>query len=169
MLHFLFSFLCIFSALGITLALVGKSYGIASSTMLLVSGTIAGVLSTMIIFTADKIGTFFSKFIYSLFSDKERLQKELYLQYEKAKNCREERRFEDALKIVDSILDKNPDFADALYLKAQILWDGFKNATAAKSCLNKVLQVVPRNEAFHRLASYYYDEINGIEKLTKYG
>jgi hypothetical protein len=40
--------------------------------------------------------------------------------------------FEDALLKIDAVLAKDPDFPEALFLKAQILWEGFEDRQAAK-------------------------------------
>jgi tetratricopeptide (TPR) repeat protein len=73
-------------------------------------------------------------------------------------------RFEEALNLTEKVLEKAPNFPDALYLKTHILWQGFENATDARGCLKKVLKMVPREESLHRWASSYYDEIFRCEK-----
>ena len=73
-------------------------------------------------------------------------------------------RFEEALKLIDEVLDKAPNFPDALYLKSHILWQGFENATDARGCLKKVLKMVPPEESLHQWASSYYNEIIRCEK-----
>jgi hypothetical protein len=79
-----------------------------------------------------------------------------------------------ALVKINDVLDKDPDFAEALLLKAQILWNGYNNAAGAKQCLLHILKVEPdKNEAFHRWGLALYREIvaadsvgeNDIEKL----
>ena len=37
-----------------------------------------------------------------------------------------------ALECVDEVLAADPDFPEALFLKAQILWEGYQDAAAAK-------------------------------------
>jgi tetratricopeptide (TPR) repeat protein len=70
-------------------------------------------------------------------------------------------RFDEALIIVEEVLAKDPDFSEALFLKAQILWEGFEDREAAKLCLLKIIKVEPDKEApFHRWALDLYRELN---------
>ena len=83
---------------------------------------------------------------------------------EKARYSRRGGRFKEALTIINGALEKDPKFPDALFLKAQILWEGFGNREGAQGCLKKVMQVVPSHETLHRWALNYYNEITKMEK-----
>jgi tetratricopeptide (TPR) repeat protein len=73
--------------------------------------------------------------------------------------------FDQALGTVNAVLEQDPEFPDALFLKAQILGDGFGNSAAAKRYLKKVMKAVPnKDETIHRWASTYYDELTGMER-----
>lgn len=50
-------------------------------------------------------------------------------------------RFDEALLVVNNTLRRLPDHPEALFLKAQILWEGFANCTTATACLTKVVQM----------------------------
>ena len=52
-------------------------------------------------------------------------------------------RFDDALIKIEEVLAKDPDFVEALLLKAQILWEGFEDCKAARKCLQKILAAEP--------------------------
>jgi hypothetical protein len=55
---------------------------------------------------------------------------------------------------------KDPGFTEALFLKAQILWQGFEDHEAAKQCLLKIIMTEPDKKAvFHRWALNLYGEI----------
>jgi len=70
------------------------------------------------------------------------------------------RRYDEALSSLDGILSKDPDFPEALFLRAQVLWEGFGDQEAAKSCLLKIIKVEPDKEApFHRWALDFYHEL----------
>ena len=77
---------------------------------------------------------------------------------EKARHSKRQNRFQEALKTVNAVLAEIPDYPEALYLKAQILWEGFGNYAQAVNYLNKVLQLVDEQEGLHRWASTYYNE-----------
>ena len=69
--------------------------------------------------------------------------------------------FDEALLKIEDVLAKDPDFAEALFLKAQILWEGFEDRQAAKACLLKITKVEPDKKAvFHRWAINLYREIS---------
>ena len=70
-------------------------------------------------------------------------------------------RFDDALIKIEEVLAKDPDFAEALLLKAQILWEGFEDCKAARECLLKIMAVEPDEKAvFHRWALNFYEELS---------
>ena len=65
-----------------------------------------------------------------------------------------------ALGCIDEVLAAAPNYTEALFLKAQILWEGGQNAAAAKQCLIHLMKVEPDKEApFHRWALSLYREI----------
>ena len=69
--------------------------------------------------------------------------------------------YDRALIFVEEVLDKDPDYPEALFLKAQILWEGFNDSKGAKSCLNMVIKLVSENdEPIHRWASQLLLEMN---------
>jgi hypothetical protein len=70
-----------------------------------------------------------------------------------------------ALECVDQILTADPNYPEALFLKAQILWEGYQDASTAKQCLIHLMQADPDNEAtFHRWAQSLYHEIATYER-----
>ena len=65
-----------------------------------------------------------------------------------------------ALGCIDEVLAAAPNYTEALFLKAQILWEGGQNAAAAKQCLIHLMKVESDKEApFHRWALSLYREI----------
>ena len=84
-----------------------------------------------------------------------------------AKHHKSCNRFDEALIKIEDILAKDPVFPEAMFLKAQILWQGFENREAAKQCLLKIIKTELDKEAvFHRWALNLYGEIqrNGYFK-----
>jgi hypothetical protein len=71
------------------------------------------------------------------------------------------RRFDRALETVEEVLAKDPDFPEALFLKAQVLWDGFEDYAGTSQCLQRVMEVSPdENAAFHRWAVKMNEELH---------
>ena len=65
-----------------------------------------------------------------------------------------------ALACVDEVLAADPNFPEALFVKAQILWEGYQDAAAAKKCLMHLLKAEPDKAAtFHRWSLALYKEI----------
>jgi hypothetical protein len=72
-------------------------------------------------------------------------------------------RFDRALETVEEVLEKDPDFPEALFLKAQVLWDGFEDYAGSRQCLQRVMEVSPdENAVFHRWAVSMYEEMHKL-------
>jgi hypothetical protein len=66
--------------------------------------------------------------------------------------------------MVDDILIKAPNLPEALYLKAQILWEGYGDVVASRRYLRQILVISPdKNETYHRWA---LSLLNRIENRT---
>jgi len=78
---------------------------------------------------------------------------------ERARFSKSKGRFEEALRIINQVIEKDPEYPDALFLKARILWDGFGKRDETVVCLKKVMELVQSHETLHRWASSLYDEI----------
>ena len=61
--------------------------------------------------------------------------------------------FDEAFTLVNDVLKQYPNSADALYLKAHLLWEGFKNPWAAESCFRRVIELAEDGEPVHSWAS----------------
>ena len=72
--------------------------------------------------------------------------------------------FDQAFLKVEEALAKDPNFPDALLLKAQILWEGFDDAIEAKRCLEIIIKTTSKPENRHLWASTLYAEIVKEEK-----
>jgi len=76
-------------------------------------------------------------------------------------------RFDDALITIEEVLAKDPDFVEALLLKAQILWEGFADGQAARGCLLKILAAEPDEKSvFHRWALNFCEDMTNGERPT---
>ena len=70
-------------------------------------------------------------------------------------------RFDHALLALEAALAKEPDFPEALFLKAQILWEGFDDREGAKNSLVRIMKVEPDEKAvFRRWALNFYRELS---------
>jgi len=121
-------------------------------------------LCALMVYVVEKFGSGLGRFLSGWSSRRPTTRETLAADLEKARYSKREGRFQEALTIIDVVLDKDQNFPDALFLKAQILWEGFGNAGVTKECLKKVMQLVPKDETLHRWALSYYDEVTGMEK-----
>ena len=70
-----------------------------------------------------------------------------------ARHFKRNEKYAKALNTVNRIIRLDPDFPDALFLKAQILWEGFQNHNAAKSNLRKIFDIIKdENETIYQWA-----------------
>jgi Tetratricopeptide repeat len=67
-----------------------------------------------------------------------------------------ENRFLEAFVLLEKILTKTPNHTEALFLKAQLLWEGFKNISEAKVMLRQVIKITHKDDTYHRLAESFY-------------
>jgi hypothetical protein len=67
--------------------------------------------------------------------------------------------FQNALKTVNLIVMIDPNFPEALLLKAQILWEGFENHRAASPIIGQVLMTTSTEDAIHQQALWLATDI----------
>ena len=92
------------------------------------------------------------------------LREQLAPELQRVKYYKGQKQFDQALKIVNGILEKDMVYAEALYIKAIILRDGFGDSTAAKGCLRRIMEMEPvENEMIRRWAASLYDELSEIQ------
>jgi tetratricopeptide (TPR) repeat protein len=77
----------------------------------------------------------------------------------KARYAKGSGHFQEALYIINQVLEKDPDFPDALYLKAHILWEGFNKSKGALKCLIRIMELARDDEPIYHWASSYYHEV----------
>jgi hypothetical protein len=155
---FLKSFFWIFFASGVLgFFLFGKNGVLAAFVFSIVASMIA-------VSAADDVGGMAAA-LYTGHSPARNLRAQLVADLDGARNHKRHRRFVDALSAVNKILAQDPDFPDALFLKAQILSEGFEDVEGAKKCLTRVMEVVKDNqETMYRWASTFHDELTKTEQ-----
>jgi tetratricopeptide (TPR) repeat protein len=149
------------------LAMLGLCLGYAAGGTL---GAVAGLLAaTAVSALIGSAATIFSGFVGGgavnalygtgrrIIGVRERLAGDLnVVRYHKLCN-----RFDEALIKIEEVLARDPDFTEALFLKAQLLWEGFEDREAAGECLLKIIKVEPDEKAvFRRWALNFYRELS---------
>ena len=130
-----------------------------------IAGLLAAVIVSAVIGSATTIfaGTFCGSAVNMFFGMGRRnidLRDRLTGDLNVARYHKQCNRLDEALLKIEEVLSKDPDFPAALFLKAQILWEGFEDREAARECLLRIIKVEPDREAqFHRWAMNLYGEI----------
>lgn len=107
----------------------------------LLAGTVVGIIVTpFIMFGISIFSNFGGKLFYtgspSTISDHEMILSEL----EQIKILFDRREYQEALKQIKLFNREHPNIPEALYLKAQIRWDGFQDKIRAISSLEKTIK-----------------------------
>jgi hypothetical protein len=112
----------------------------------------------------EKIGSHLGAYLSGWSSRKVSRRETILADLGKARYCKMQGSYEEALDILNGILDRIPNASEALLLMAQVQWEGFRNFSEAKRCLQKIMHDVPMGETLHNWASSIYDEMMGYEK-----
>jgi hypothetical protein len=156
---FLKSFFWIFFASGVL------GFFLFGLTGVLIAAIFSIVASMIAVSASDQVGGMAAT-LYTGHAPARNLRAQLVADLDGARHHKRHKRFVDALSAVNKILAQDPDFPDALFLKAQILFEGFEDVEGAKKCLTKVMEVVKnKRETIYRWASSFHDELT----KTKHG
>ena len=137
-----------------------------NSILGLLVGGLIGILASIIAYIIiENIGSFGVNFLYGkrkpIYSDFEIFEGEIH----QAQHHKSKKEYHKALILVNEILKKAPDLPEALYLKSQILWEGYHKAVDAKNTLEKILVELPdKTETYPRWAHTLIDNIDS-EKM----
>lgn len=93
-----------------------------------------------------------------------RLRERLAGEMDKARYLKTKEKFSEALETVNFVLEQMPDHANALLLKAQILFEQFSDVPAAKDCLRQIRQLEENehNKTVRHWASEMLKELKGV-------
>src|SRR4030042_361978 len=149
--RFIFCFILYFSVFFIIGAFTGKTI------LIVLSFPCPILLSIMTIYIVEKPASVSGKIYWP--SEKIPPREQLSADLARARYSKGTGHFDKALSIINQILEKDPDFPDALYLKAHILWEGFENSKGALESLIRVMELVKDNEPIYHRASNYYHEV----------
>lgn len=82
---------------------------------------------------------------------------------------RDNKNFEAAFGYINQVLEKDPHYPDALFLKAQILWHGFEDAESAKPFLEKIMSIAEANSTTRSRASTLHSELSDMDSTPRKG
>jgi len=116
-------------------------------------------LSILYAYSVEKFSTGLGGILTGWTTQKIPPREQLSADLAKARHAKGNGHFQEALSIINQVLEKDPDFPDALYLKAHIMWEGFNNSKGALKCLIRIMELVRDDEPIYRWASSYYHEV----------
>ena len=129
---------------------------------LLTSAGISLISTLLVIFIAEKFSNV-AKILYggrsSIISIREQSQSALGT----AKNAKMNKDYVKAIEIVNGILLQDPEFYEAMLVKAQILYEGFNKTDSAKKYLKEVIANTQPNENVHVWSSTLYEQIENVQ------
>ena len=143
----------------VMLVLGAKMFG--SLKLGLLMGLIGGFVATVIShFLIERLSSSGVNLLYGkrkpIYTDTEKFEGPL----NQARHLKTKQDFINAFKIVDEVLSQAPKLPEALYLKAQILWEGYQDASTARKLLFEVIDLVPdAQQTYHRWAQSLLQEI----------
>ena len=117
------------------------------------------VTAVIVMFIIKKAGGFIPRIFYGGRKARWTVREQLAGDLEKSRYSKRQGRFNEALALANNFLKYLPNDPGALFLKAQILHEGFGYGESAKKCLEIIIKEVPASETLHRWASRYYEGI----------
>jgi tetratricopeptide (TPR) repeat protein len=92
-------------------------------------------------------------------SSRERMAADL----DRVKFFKRKKEYHEALAVVEELLEQDPDYPEALFLKSEILLHGFKNINGADKCLRKLLSVVDNSDNYYKWSKEMLTELKRFE------
>jgi hypothetical protein len=127
---------------------------------LLIAVVVCIPLTFLICGIADKIGNIWSRLFYGGREPAWTLQERFQCDLDQVMFLKRQKQFPQALQKVNEIIKQEPEFAEALFLKAQILWEGYESANGAVRYLTMAKDFVSPDRYLYRWICSYQDTIN---------
>lgn len=131
--------------------------GIAGAVAGFVIGSVLALLGLFVVSQASSIFGVLAGERSASFSRREQLESDM----QQARYHKANKEYDVALRKVNELLKSDPEYPEALFLKAQIVWEGFNNRASAEANLKKVQEIVTdETAAIYLWASSLLDEIS---------
>jgi len=130
---------------------------------IIVAATIGLSISAVIMFMMDKASSAASNLLSgrreAVWTTREQVQGYL----SQARFNKDNQNYTEAFSFANKVLEKDPDYAEALLLKAQILWEGFGRADAAVRFLEKSLSLNDGDSMLQSQARLLHGDLSLLE------
>lgn len=125
---------------------------------LLCAGVICLVAAIISVSLSDRLGRTAGK----LFGGREpilNIQERYSADLSRARVQKMNKNYEESLQIIENVLANESSFNEALFLKAQILTEGFYDIDDAKNCLIKIFQTEPKDTQLFQWSETFYKKL----------
>ena len=140
------------------LAIAGFIFG--GITGLFLAAVLCSLISLFTVFVSEGLGGIAG----SLYDGREpiwSIQERYSADFSRARVQKMNKNYDKSLLIIDKVLIEQPDFNEALFLKAQILAEGFNDICDAKMCLTRIFQTEPKRSQLFQWSKTLYRSMIG--------
>jgi hypothetical protein len=103
--------------------------------LILLAFLVSFVVAICVQYFAEHMGASSANFVYGSGKNTFTVRERLAANLSQARYHKMRKEYDQALQVLDETLCKDPEFPEALLLKAQIHWEGFQEGEEAKQCL----------------------------------
>ncbi|HPD55930.1 MAG TPA: hypothetical protein PKW17_01705 [Smithellaceae bacterium] len=160
--HFLTAFLYSFSAFGVILLIMQGLFG------LLIALIVSIPLSLLVCSVAGLAGASMAKFFYVGRKPNWNRQEKFQGDLDQVIFFKRQGQYLKAMQKVNQMLEQEPGFAEALFLKAQILWEGYASVNGANRYLKMAEKCASKDATLRRCIVGYHKSINDRLKNQNY-
>lgn len=157
---------CLLITVGVLFILSGFSVRRLFSSKFIILLLCTIPLSILCAYAAERIGSNLGGMLSFRSSKRISPREQLSADLEKARHSKRNSRFQESLEIIEEVLRKDANFPEALFLKAQVLWDGFGKSVESKQIFRRVMKLVRAGDPLYRWSSYYINEITEKDKMS---
>ena len=86
--------------------------------------------------------------------------------FSRARYQKMNKQYDEALRIIDHVLEEQPDYNEALFLKAQILSEGYNDTAQAKKYLFRILKTETKDSQVYKWTESLYRELTNRKSLV---
>ena len=122
------------------------------------------VLTVVMNFILDKLSAAWGQILFSRSAPQWSLQEHLSADLNHIRRLMEERKYSMALVAANKVLFEDPTWAQALFIKSQILLRGFKNPEAARPYLKLVIKHTDNGDALQTQAKVLLKTLHRFKK-----
>jgi len=127
-------------------------------TGLLLAAVLCSLISLFTVFVSEGIGGIAGG-LYGGRKPNWSIQERYAADFSRARVQKMNKKFDESLLIIDKVLMEQPDFNEALFLKAQILAEGFDDIYDAKKCLIRIFKTEPKHSQLFQWSNSLYKEL----------